>query len=463
MEQHTMVLNNKRIYDYYKKNTGINIETMNLILLDFMEKLSTDMTSLLQNTFQGQVMNEVKELRQQMSLFQGTLLSQVQKTNEEFIEKTKLVFSVSSNENKEYLSQQLQRNTDTFMDKLQLFIPKGNEEMNRRIQEQLSIVHKSLQEDIHAYVAKTDAPLGDFISLLDTKLSSIQQPLFSLIQTNQEHLSTKLSTVKEEMVVSKNTTDKLYTDLNEHFNKYKISSQFKGACSEKDLEEVLVELFTDDKIVDMTGKPGQGDFHLVRNQVPYIMFETKSYRSNVDTEEVNKFVNDTKKTRLHSIMMSQYTGIVGKKNFTIDINEHGNIMIYLHQVNFSPDKIRLAVNIIDNLAPRIKAITEEEETNGIMIDKDVLNRINNEVSLFLDRKNKLKDLLKEQCKTSCAHVDTLELTDLGLFLKDKYPEKKHKMYCHCGYGCDNKKQLSNHQRTKHPKTKANAEDDEVSA
>lgn len=456
-----MVLNNKRIYDYYKKNPGINIETMNLILLDFMEKLSTDMTSLLQNTFQGQVMNEVKELRQQMSLFQGTLLSQVQKTNEEFIEKTKLVFSVSSNENKEYLSQQLQRNTDTFMDKLQLFIPKGNEEMNRKIQEQLSIVHKSLQEDIQAYVTKTDAPLGDFISLLDTKLSSIQQPLFSLIQTNQEHLSTKLSTVKEEMVVSKNTTDKLYTDLSEHFNKYKISSQFKGACSEKDLGGVLVELFSDDLIENTSGQNEQGDFHLVRNQVPYIMFETKSYRSNVDTEEVNKFVNDTKKTRLHSIMMSQYTGIVGKKNFTIDINEHGNIMIYLHQVNFSPDKIRLAVNIIDNLAPRIKAITEEEETNGIMIDKDVLNRINNEVSLFLDRKNKLKDLLKEQCKTSCAHVDTLELTDLGLFLKDKYPEKKHKMYCHCGYGCDNKKQLSNHQRTKHPKTKV--EDDEASA
>jgi len=25
------------------------------------------------------------------------------------------------------------------------------------------------------------------------------------------------------------------------------------------------------------------------------------------------------------------------------------------------------------------------------------------------------------------------------------------MYCYCGYGCDNKKQLSNHQRTKHPK------------
>ena len=461
MEQHTLVLCNKRIYDYYQKNPSISIETMNLILLDFMEKLSTDMTSLLQNTFQGQVMNEVKELRQQMAQFQGSMMTQVQKSNDDFIEKTRLVFSVSSSENKEYLSQQLQRNTETFMDKLQLFIPKGNEEMNRKIQEQLAVVHSSLQQDIQAYVAKSDAPLGDFISLLDTKLSSIQQPIFSLIQTNQEHLSTKLSTVKEEMAVSKNTTDKFYTDLSEHFNKYKISSQFKGACSEMDLKQVLVELYTEDEIVDMTGKTAKGDFHLVRNEVPYIMFETKSYRSNVDTEEVKKFVNDTKETRLHSIMMSQYTGIVGKKPFTIEINEYGNIMIYLHHVNFCPDKIKMAVNIIDNLAPRMKAITEEEQTNGILIDKDVLNRINNEVAIFLDRKDKLKDLLKDQCKTSCAHVDTLELPDLTEFLKDKYPAKKNKMYCQCGYGCDNKKQLSNHQRTKHPKVKV--EEDEISA
>ena len=84
MEQPTLVLCNKRIYDYYQKNPSINIETMNLILLDFMEQLSTDMTSLLQNTFQGQVMNEVKELRQQMAQFQGSIMTHVQKSNDDF-------------------------------------------------------------------------------------------------------------------------------------------------------------------------------------------------------------------------------------------------------------------------------------------------------------------------------------------------------------------------------------------
>ena len=64
---------------------------MNLILLDFMEQLSTDMTALLQNTFQGQVMTEMKELRQQMNGLQETLFTKIHKNNEDFIEKTKLV------------------------------------------------------------------------------------------------------------------------------------------------------------------------------------------------------------------------------------------------------------------------------------------------------------------------------------------------------------------------------------
>jgi hypothetical protein len=37
-----------------------------------------------------------------------------------------------------------------------------------------------------------------------------------------------------------------------------------------------------------------------------------------------------------------------------------------------------------------------------------------------------------------------------------------KMYCHCGYGCESKKQLSNHQRAKHPKNEVVNETDYTS-
>ena len=579
---HDITISNKRIYDYYKKNTGISIETMNIILLDLMERLSVDMTALLQNTFQGQLMSEVKDMRQQLTSLQDSLFIKINKNNEDFIEKTKLVFSLSTSDNKENMSQLLNRNADLFIERLNAIIPKNNEEMNKKIQEQLILVHKSIQLDIQQYMNKSDIPLTefistfdsklssiqqplfsfitnqgqiisdvkdikqtmgtlqehisfilqennrsflettkliicasnnentekitgvlkqstesyidkirlslpvmhdelskkiqdhlslsqktiecdlkqyltnksdtnlqDFISSFDSKLSSIQQPIFSLIHSNQDNISTKIGTVKDDMLLTKSSTEKLYTEMNEYLNKYKASSQFKGAVSEKDLEKVLIDLFPDDEIINTTGETASGDFILKRNSQEYIMFETKSYQSNVDVKEVEKFIRDAANKRLHSIMISQYTGIVSKKPYTIEINEYGCILIYLHQVHFSPDKINQAVQIINNMSPKMKQITEEEQVNGINIDKDLLNKINKEFISFLDNKEKLKNFLKEQNKMACLQVDGLDMPDLSSLLEEKYPSKKLPLYCHCGYGCHNKKQLSNHQRTTH--------------
>jgi hypothetical protein len=188
-----IIIRNKRIYEYYKKNTGINIETMNLILLDLMERLSIDMTALLQNTFQGQLLSEVKdvkqqllsevkEMRQQITSFHDSLSTRINKTNEEFIEKTKLVFSLSTSDNKEHMTQLLNRNSDMFIERLNSIIPKTNEEMNKKIQDQLSLVHKSIQLDIQQYLNKTDTPLTEFISSFDSKLSSRLEILNVLIR-----------------------------------------------------------------------------------------------------------------------------------------------------------------------------------------------------------------------------------------------------------------------------------------
>jgi hypothetical protein len=75
----------------------------------------------------------------------------------------------------------------------------------------------------------------------------------------------------------------------------------------------------------------------------------------------------------------------------------------------------------------------------------------------LDNKEKLKNFLKEQNKMACIQVDSLEMPDLALVLKEKFPtSEKCPIHCSkCGYGCHNKKQLSNHQRSCHPSIKEN--------
>jgi hypothetical protein len=103
------------------------------------------------------------------------------------------------------------------------------------------------------------------------------------------------------------------------------------------------------------------------------------------------------------------------------------------------------------MAPRMKQITEEEQENGINIEKNILDKINIEFISFLDNKEKLKSFLKEQHKSACIQVDSLHMPDLSAFLDEKcHSSKKFPIYCQCGYGCHNRKQLTNHQRSAHP-------------
>ena len=43
MSKQVLSTNNKRIYDFYKNNQTIDFETMNLIMIDFIEKLNMDL------------------------------------------------------------------------------------------------------------------------------------------------------------------------------------------------------------------------------------------------------------------------------------------------------------------------------------------------------------------------------------------------------------------------------------
>jgi hypothetical protein len=49
-----------------------------------------------------------------------------------------------------------------------------------------------------------------------------------MLQSNQEQVSSKLATVKDDLLVNKATNERLYNEMSEFLHKYKASSQFKG-------------------------------------------------------------------------------------------------------------------------------------------------------------------------------------------------------------------------------------------
>ena len=67
MTTYITTINNKRIFDYYNNNKNIDIESMNIILLDFIEQLGNDMTKVLSNSMFGEILNNVKDIKQQVN------------------------------------------------------------------------------------------------------------------------------------------------------------------------------------------------------------------------------------------------------------------------------------------------------------------------------------------------------------------------------------------------------------
>ena len=146
-------------------------------------------------------------------------------------------------------------------------------------------------------------------------------------------------------------------------------------------------------------------------------------------------------------MMSQLSGIVSKPNFFIEIH-NGKVLIYLHKVYFSKEQIKMAIDVIDHLSNRLETIVSGEQENGFNMRKDVLDKINEEVQLFVKNKELMTATIKETSRKLLAQLEELQLPSLTLYLNDKYASiQNQKFVCEtCKHSFPTKKGLAMHKK-----------------
>lgn len=449
MTSYVVTINNKRIFDYYNANKNVDIESMNIILLDFIEQLGNDMTKVLSNSVFGEILNNVKDIKQQVNSFNDNIALKLQEHNKSFIETTKLVIGNSSSENNEKITQLLNKNTDSFIEKINISIPKGQEDINKKVQENLSFFQKSINDDIKCYLSSnnSESSLKEFISTLDSKIMTMQQPIYTFLSSNQDQLNTKINSIREETLMNKSANEKVMSDLNDFLTKYKSSSQFKGQCSENMLENVLNKMYPCAEILNTTAIKAAGDFMVKREGKQNLIIENKMYERNVNVDEIKKFLRDINEQKTNGIMMSQFSGIVSKSNFFIEIHD-GKVLIYLHNVEYSSEKIRLAIDVIDNLSSKIEEISNVEDINGCIIKKDILDKINDQFQLFLSQKDVVLTTVKEMNKKLMSQIEELKMPDLSLYLNEKYASIQNQQFTcdFCSLPFQNKRSLAAHKK-----------------
>jgi len=423
-DEYAITIKNKRIFDFVKNNPDIDLETLNLLMIDFIEKINTNMNKTLINTINKEILNSVKQLE-----------SKLQYENSKYVENIKTTIELNSNKETEKINALLSKNTQEFSEKLNNFTSTSHD----KFKDSLNQINSSTINELKDHISKNSGS-KEFMHTFETKLQDIQKPMYSFFNTQQEQLIKKLA----ENDCDKSKQDTVMTQLTDFLNKWKNSSTHKGNYGQNMLEGVLNSAYPSAEVVNTSGFKASGDFILKRESKPTILVENKDYKSNVNNEEVKKFVRDVNEQQTHGIFLSQASGIISKNNYQIDICE-GKILVYLHNVEYNPDIIKSAINIIDNLAYKVEVIENDE---GETISKEIIDGINSDFQIFLNKKQTALNTAKDIQKRLITQIEELAFPSLADWLDNKGVSTTT-----CTFECDvckmvfaNKRALASHKK-----------------
>jgi len=470
-----IIVSNKKILEFYKTNKSVNFEAVNLIFIDLFEKLFSDMDSAMNSAINSQILSNVDNLKtdvKSLSSYVSKLNTDVtnsiyvkfQESKREYVEDIKNIVSNNFNQNIDKLSVLLQNNTSKLIDKTTLLlndiIPKSNNNCYEQIKTSIISFQQTISDDTSKLLnsINKDDSLSTFLTNFETKSNNLLQPLYHFLNASEERINKNIFSIKDSSTNQNSLQEKIMNELSVFLNKYKNSS-YKGQFGENKLESVLNQLFPTGEVINTTGLKAAGDFKVNRSTKSTILFETKNYDRNVTLDEVKKFIRDIEEQKCHGIFLSQHSGITSKQNYQIDIKRN-NVLVYVHNADYCPHTIKIAVDIIDTLSDKLSDL--QEDADQIYIPKEILDDINSEYSSFIERKSSIIDIVKDFHKKIINQVDDIKFPSLSKYLTTKYGtilnNENQTIRCNIchNYEATSNKSLSAHQRgckRKHNKNK----------
>ena len=209
----------------------------------------------------------------------------------------------------------------------------------------------------------------------------------------------------------------LIEGMKDYFIKSKTSA-YKGKQGETKIEKLLNNIFQDAEIIEMATTNHAGDFHLRRENKDMVMIENKDYKANVGFDSVEKFRNDCNELNMHGIILSHYSGIATKRDFSVEIISN-KVLVYLTNVEYDGCKILTAVSLIDNLSSQLKKISNINDTNNITIDLNTITEIDEELCEFIKKKDDLYKAINNATNIIKEAADALKLNKLTTFFAGK--------------------------------------------
>lgn len=455
-----MEITSSKVINFYNNNPQYDINKVNEWFIDLIENM--EITNSLTED------KEVNFIRSYISSIDSKLSKLSNGHNE-------------TNEMVRLMQSSIHEQRQIYIDKLQNLFHEHNDKTNIN-QDFFSLVKETNENYLNRIIGQIETRLPEenrlAVENIRTMLThKIDGDVRQMIETNspqtiissiEKYIIQNLSAIMEDNTHLKHIQsihtqiDNLSRNINEIVEIQK-NSTLKGKYSEEKLEQLLISTFPSANIRNCSSDSKTCDFALERSETePIIYIENKDYSRNVPNEEIRKFIRDIEyqynllpQGNIHGILLSQNTGIQNKNDFQIDLHM-GNILIYLHNVEYDSIKIKTAINIIDHLSRCLESINKNS-IDGEIISNEMLSEINQEYLKMIENKRIIIDNYRKFSKEHIQQIETIEMNKLSTILHMKFSNIEHTIYrCDiCGtYETRNKRSLTSHKvscKKKHSK------------
>jgi len=466
MSATSITITREEVVAFYNQHEGIDVDEVNLFFINIIKQLKTNMSTNINDANIAKIVRMVTDVGAKLDSFDNGFSLKLMELKNNYVDSIKDVLSATSLTETAAIQNTLERNQDTLLAKtsvlLNEFIPHtqhGYVELERIITSHYAAIHQTAKSLVVTQSATDDSSAKVF-SAIDEQfgkmIGQVHQPICTFIQQSDERTRDNLRQLDARLGEQQQNHQMLTSEMNAFLNKYKNNSSSKGAVSESELYSLLQSIMPTDEIIRCASETAACDIRVNRadSARPTILFENKNYARSVDTEEIAKFERDVATQKQHGIFLSQASPIVFKDTFHIDII-NGLILVYIPNANYDGEKIRVAVSIIDHLAPQLAELARESRdasTDGgagnRTISTVMLNAVIKEYTEFGLKKIEAAELVKTMTKQFTDKLDEMQFPSLTKFLLGTGQFRLDKFSCpHCSFGGKNKSSLSAHMRT----------------
>ena len=435
----------KKTLNFYNKYKNIDFEQINEQLIDVLENIINNISGEMSNSITKDLILLIKDqnyqlttLKTDLDLMKNNIVLKLYDIKKEYVDDMKLLINKNDNDNIIKILDKVEKENNKLISEI---IPKSNNQYYNQ--------YENLMKTFITEIKKENGHL-DIENKYNILIKNIESSLINYISKTEDRIQTNITEIKNNDIKNNESQQKINDDLIKYLDKYKNSCQ-KGTISENHIENLLNSLYKTAEVIRTTDESKSGDFIMNRTKVdgselPSILFEIKNYNGNVPSQEVTKFVRDINDKKLCGIMISISSGICNKLNYEINITEENNICLYIHDMNYDPDKLKLGVDIIDNLYYKLKL--NIKNPNEYKISIETLEQINKEYNTFIEKRTLAINNFKELSKKTLQYIEELELMNLNKLLSsNSLFNNTSTLKCpYCEFVGTNVKSLAAHQR-----------------